>query len=77
MIAFIGNLIFNKNKVTETAKKITVSPNVTNQTTPTPTPTPIDYHFNKSTDLKSELDSINPEVLDSDFSNLKSTINQL
>ena len=43
----------------------------TTQPTPAPTPDPINapktFKFDKSTDLKKELDSINPEVLDSDF----------
>ncbi len=34
---------------------------------PSPTPTPKTYNFDSSTDLKKELDSINPQVLDSDF----------
>lgn len=38
--------------------------------TPTlkPTPTPIEFHFDKTTDLKSELEKVSPQVLDSDFS---------
>lgn len=33
----------------------------------TPAPTPKQYQFDASTDLKQELESINPLVLDSDF----------
>lgn len=36
--------------------------------TPVPTPnTPKTFRFDSSTDLKKELDSINPQILDSDF----------
>lgn len=47
--------------------------------TPTPpsTPTPIEYHFDSSTNLKQELNSINPKVETTDFDNLKKIINQL
>lgn len=34
---------------------------------PSSTPTPKNYNFDSSTDLRKELDSINPQVLDSDF----------
>lgn len=34
----------------------------------TPTPTPVEFKFDKNTDLKKELESINPQVLDEDFS---------
>lgn len=34
---------------------------------PSPSPTPTVFKFDSSTDLKKELDSINPQVLDSDF----------
>lgn len=34
---------------------------------PSATPTPKTYKFDSTTDLKKELDSINPQVLDSDF----------
>lgn len=58
----------------------TIIQQITNQKiTPTliQTPTPIKFNFNESTDLESELDSINPEVLDSDFENLKTTVTNL
>lgn len=35
--------------------------------TPTPGPRPKTFIFDSSTDLKKELESINPQVLDSDF----------
>lgn len=35
--------------------------------TPTPGSRPKTFQFDASTDLKKELDSINPQVLDSDF----------
>jgi len=34
---------------------------------PTPSPKPKTFKFDSSTDLKAELETINPEVLDSDF----------
>lgn len=44
---------------------------VTIPSTPTPSisvsPTPKEFKYDSSTDLKKELDSINPEVLESDF----------
>lgn len=44
-----------------------------NFTTPIPSPTPYieQYQFDEKTDLKMELDSINPEVSDSDFEEVK------
>lgn len=41
--------------------------NMDNIPTSTPTPTATQYHFDKITDLKKELDSVNPKVEDSDF----------
>lgn len=76
---FLGNLIFrglNSQKLTSPDGKTTVQ-NITSQIiTPSPTITPIEYHFDKSTDLKKELDTINPEVLDIDFNPLKNLISQ-
>ena len=40
---------------------------VTESPTPIPSPTPRQFQFDQSTDLNEELDSINPQVLDSDF----------
>lgn len=54
-----------------------VASSVTQQPTPTPTPTPIIYNFNESTDLKKELETINPQVLDSDFDSLKNITKNL
>jgi hypothetical protein len=39
-------------------------------TTPTAAPTPIEYHFDRSTDLKKELETVTPQVQESDFSAL-------
>lgn len=67
IFVILSNFIFSKTNtqtlISSDGQKITPSP--------TPTPTPIEYHFDKSTNLKKELDSINPQVLDSDFDNLK------
>ena len=35
--------------------------------TPSPSQLPKQFNFDRSTDLEKELDSVNPEVLDSDF----------
>lgn len=35
--------------------------------TPIPSPTPKTFNFDSSTDLKGELETVNPQVLDSDF----------
>lgn len=43
------------------------APKQQNFETPQPNPTPKTFRFDSSTDLKMELDSINPQVLDSDF----------
>lgn len=43
-------------------------PSSTPKPTPIPTPAaPKNFQFNSSTDLKKELDGVNPLVLDSDF----------
>lgn len=80
IILLLGNFVLNKNSVPTAIEKMTVLPKSFSQNskpTLTPTPTPIVFHFNKSTNLQQELESINPEVLDSDFDSLKKTINQL
>lgn len=45
------------------------------QSSPTPTATPYnppkEIKYSQSTDLQKELDSVNPEVLNSDFDSLK------
>lgn len=44
--------------------------------TPTisPTPTPISFKFSSSTDLKSELQTVDPQIKDADFDSLKKII---
>lgn len=37
------------------------------KSSPSPSPKLKTYHFDSTTDLKKELDSINPQILDSDF----------
>lgn len=39
--------------------------------TSTPAPTPKTFKFDSSTDLKKELESISPQVLDSDFEEVR------
>ncbi|MDD2822833.1 MAG: hypothetical protein PHQ59_02005 [Candidatus Daviesbacteria bacterium] len=77
----LGNLFLNK-----TNPQTLINPDgktllqqITNQNispTPTPSPTPIEYHFDKTTDLKQEIETINPEVKNSDFDNLNKITNQ-
>jgi len=82
ILLFLGNLIFNKqsNQTLINPDGKTLLQQITKQTvspTPTPSPTPIEYNFDKTTDLKKEIETINPEVLDSDFDNLKATVSKL
>ncbi len=82
IFVFLGNLFLNNIRPQEL-----ISPNgknilqqITRQTitpSPTPSPTPIEYHFDKSTNLQKELDTINPKILDSDFDSLKTITSQL
>ncbi len=82
IFVILGNFILNKTNSQEL-----ISPDgknllqqITRQVispTPTPTPTPIEFHFDKSTNLQKELDTINPEVLDSDFDSLNIISSQL
>lgn len=44
---------------------------------PSPTPTPVVFHFDKSTDLKNELEQIDPQVKNSDFQNLDQILSTL
>lgn len=77
---FLGKLIFLRSAPGQliSSKLTTQVPFIEQPTsTPTPTPTPIIFHFDKSTNLKSELETINPEVQDNDFDSLKKIISQL
>lgn len=76
IFVFLGNLFLNNTRsqklISSDGKNILQK--VTGQKiapTPTPTPTPIEFHFDKSTNLQKELDTINPDVLNSDFDLLK------
>lgn len=44
---------------------------------PSPTQTPQVFNYNSSTNLKSELQTVHPEVLDNDFADLKKVISTL
>lgn len=76
---FLGNIFFGKtsDNLTSPVENNLLQKAGLQKITPTPTPTPIQYNFDKSTDLQKELDTINPEVLDSDFDNLKTITSQL
>lgn len=66
IIIFITGTIFILTK----KENKPVGPTLTTQTAiPTPTPTPAlkTFKFDGSTDLKKELEQINPKVLDVDF----------
>lgn len=69
-------LIFLKGNQKSLEKLVTPATPVTVEVkiTPSPTQSPIPTSYNKSTDLKKELDSVNPEVKDSDFENLKNLL---
>lgn len=71
----IGYFIFSSQNPSKLVSSVTGS--INQKPSPTPTPTPIIYNFNSSTDLKSELDSINPEILDTDFADLKKITSNL
>ncbi|MFA5932823.1 MAG: hypothetical protein WCV81_00995 [Microgenomates group bacterium] len=72
ILIFLGNLVFNRTKAQVKTEPMTALPNNQNsKPTLIPTPTEIIYNFDKSTNLKTELETINPEVLNSDFDNLK------
>lgn len=45
--------------------------------TPSPSPTPAVFKFDKSTDLKSELQTVNPKVEDNDFESLNKIISAI
>lgn len=82
IFALFGNFLFrglNSQKLTSPNGK-TILPQISKQTftpTLTPAPTPIIFHFDKSTNLQTELDSINPQVKDSDFDTLKTITTSL
>ncbi len=63
LFALITFWFIFKNSISKTS--LVVQPIPSN--TPTPAPTPKTFKFDKSTDLKKELEGVNPQVLDSDF----------
>lgn len=79
---FLGNIFFSnitsESLINPVGKNLLQTVGI-KKSAPTsiPTPTPIQYNFNKSTDLKTELDAISPEVKSSDFDSLKNTTSQL
>ncbi len=80
IFVILGNFILNKTNsqelISPDGKKILQQ--ITKQeTTPTPTPTPVEFHFDRSTDLQKELETVSPEVLDNDFDSLKTITSQL
>lgn len=68
VMAYIGYSVFPKEQPKELitpTKTNSISLKVT--PTPTPAPTPVVFQFNNSTDLNKELNTVNPQVLNSDF----------
>lgn len=66
-VTIVANYVmFGKNKTSQLT-----NPNLkslpSQESTPTPKPTPQVFNYTSETDLEAELDSINPQVLDSDF----------
>jgi hypothetical protein len=59
----IGGILLTVSKVSETKL---VSPNFT-PPMPSTSPRPKTFQFNSKTNLEAELDTVNPQVLDSDF----------
>jgi hypothetical protein len=76
LVAICLGLLFNSQKsspkllspILEKASLQKMTPSVT------PTPTPIEFKFNRSTDLKKELDLVNPQVESSEFKALEEII---
>ncbi|MBI4038083.1 hypothetical protein HY387_00310 [Candidatus Daviesbacteria bacterium] len=63
-IIFITIIFRNQQRV----EKNLISPGVsTSKPTSTPSPSPQTFKFDSTTDLQKELDSVDPQVLDSDF----------
>lgn len=67
IIIFIGFLVFRF--VSQGWQTKLVSPNLIAAPSPniSPSPSPKTFKFDSSTNLKQELETINPQVLDSDF----------
>lgn len=69
-LLFVGLLIFklrsSKGEVTTPLISAATSP-VSNTPISSPTTSPRDFKFDKNTDLKNELNKVNPEILESDF----------
>lgn len=66
-IAFIMTILFKKEGTDTLATpqlKTTLAPSLL------PSPTPKQFKFDSSTNLKQELETVNPQVLDSDFAEL-------
>ena len=65
LVASVTLPVWNSTLVSPLAKIF--KPKVVIVSSPTPSPKPKTFKFDSSTDLKAELETINPEVLDSDF----------
>lgn len=67
VVGFMGIKLATKQDGNMATPKFSEVLNSQISSTPIPTPTIKQFKFDSATDLKKELDSINPEVLDSDF----------
>lgn len=74
ILIFLGNLFLNKSRAETNSEKLTILPGQNINPTPTKIQTP-EYNYTSSTNLKEELNTINPEILNSDFESLKKIIN--
>lgn len=81
IIIFLADRLIGFGPLKEQAKL--VSPDIfrklTTQTTPTPIPTPTikQFKFDASTNLEVELETVNPEVKENDFDELKNLTDSL
>jgi hypothetical protein len=75
LVILATGIIFIKRGGTTTLTENKTKP--ASQEVVTPTPTPISFSYAASTDLKEELNSVSPEVQDSDFESLKNLLPSL
>lgn len=70
IVVGVGWFLLSRNRENKIVSPVGLIPS-SSKSTPTPTSAPPNapktFKFDSSTDLKQELDSINPQVLDSDF----------
>lgn len=67
LIIFFGVILISSNKNDGKIWSPFSKPNQSPSPTPVPPNAPKTFQYDSSTDLKKELENINPQVLDSDF----------